>query len=257
MTAQSGQLRRGLLVILAIVLVAGAGIVWLLRPKPAPSGATTASATPGPVEPAASPSRTAVPADDPAQVAQLADQIDGLVKALEAMERDIPRDTFDPQAVADRAGNDAAMLFEWVRDNTAWVPYRGALRGPVGLLMDRTGNSLDRSLLLAELLRRSGHTVRLARATLPQALAQELLAKVRTSSAASQPVALPDSQIDSAIKAQAQKYGLVEDRWTKLKTMQLPGPELRMTKARVSSTAAGDRYMVTPSQMKTVRRAGS
>ena len=40
-----------------------------------------------------------------------------------------PRDTFDPQVIVDNVGKDPAKLFEWVRDNTYLVPYRGALRG--------------------------------------------------------------------------------------------------------------------------------
>ena len=72
-----------------------------------------------------------------------------------AAEKEIPRDTFDPQAIIDKVGKDPNKLFEWVRDNTYWVPYRGMLRGHVGVLMDRVGSSLDRSLLLAELLRRA------------------------------------------------------------------------------------------------------
>jgi rhodanese-related sulfurtransferase len=63
-----------------------------------------------------------------------------------------------------------------VHDQTRLVPYRGALRGAVGVLMDRQGNSLDRALLLAELLRKSGHAVRLARATLTEEQAGRILA---------------------------------------------------------------------------------
>jgi hypothetical protein len=50
--------------------------------------------------------------------------------------------------VVEQLGRDPQVLFEWVRDNTWWIPYRGVLRGPAGVLMDRLGNSLDRSLLL-------------------------------------------------------------------------------------------------------------
>ena len=90
-----------------------------------------------------------------------------------------PRDTFDPKAIVEKVGNDPAKLFEWVRDNTYWVPYRGSLRGPIGVLMDRLGNSLDRALLLAELLRTAGHQARLVCAELSEAQAKELLLKLR------------------------------------------------------------------------------
>ncbi|MBI4862197.1 MAG: hypothetical protein HY815_18355 [Candidatus Riflebacteria bacterium] len=96
--------------------------------------------------------------------------------ALEAVVKDIPRDTFDPGAVLEKAGRDPSRLFEWVRDNTNWVPYRGALRGPVGVLMDRVGSHLDRALLLAELLRQAKYQVRLARGGLSRETAAQLLA---------------------------------------------------------------------------------
>ncbi len=72
---------------------------------------------------------------------------------------------------------DQAVAF--VRDATNLVPYRGSLRGSRGVLMDRRGNSLDRAILLAELLRRSGIPVKLCNATLAERQAAQLLATVR------------------------------------------------------------------------------
>ena len=108
-----------------------------------------------------------------------ADTLERLFKALEAADRDGPRETFDAAAIVKTVGRDPAKLFEWVRDNTHWVPYRGALRGPAGVLMDRVGNSIDRSLLLAELLRGAGQEGQLMRATLTDEQARAILGKVR------------------------------------------------------------------------------
>ena len=83
---------------------------------------------------------------------------------LEKALRATPCERFDPQAVVELVGRAPEKLAAWVRDNTALFPYRGALRGPVGTLMDRGGNSLDRSLLLAELLQAIGQETRLANA---------------------------------------------------------------------------------------------
>ena len=91
----------------------------------------------------------------------------------------IPADTFDPLAVVTKIGAHPDELFAWVRDNTRWLPYRGALRGPVGVLMDRGGNSLDRSLLLAEFYSHTGTTVRLAHANLSPDQAKALYEKLR------------------------------------------------------------------------------
>jgi hypothetical protein len=60
-------------------------------------------------------------------------------------------------------------ILEFVRKEIAWIPYSGVLRGAYGALQSRSGNSVDRSLLLAELLRASGRTVRFARGKLDEA----------------------------------------------------------------------------------------
>ena len=98
-------------------------------------------------------------------------------EALEELSREMPRETFEAAAVVRQVGGEPKALLAWVRDHTFWVPYRGALRGPAGVLMDRLGNSLDRASLLAELLRAAGRNARLARAELNEAAARELLAK--------------------------------------------------------------------------------
>jgi hypothetical protein len=97
------------------------------------------------------------------------------LRAIENGERESPRDRWDPDYVVQMVGRDPQRLFEWVRDETSWIPYRGVLRGPVGVLMDRQGNSLDRALLLATLLQKAGHTVRLAHGELPVSRAIEIM----------------------------------------------------------------------------------
>ena len=96
------------------------------------------------------------------EIDRAVEKLERLFDALEDIAKEIPRDAFDPQAIVDKVGRDPIALFEWVRDNTYLVPYRGVLRGPIGVLMDRKGNSLDRALLLHQLLVRAGHVVRLA-----------------------------------------------------------------------------------------------
>ncbi len=108
-----------------------------------------------------------------------ADKLDRYFQTLEELNKDIPRDAFDPQAILDKVGMNPEALFLWVRDNTYLVPYRGVLRGPIGVLMDRYGNSLDRALLLHELLRLAGQQVRLAQGKLSEKKARELLEKAQ------------------------------------------------------------------------------
>jgi hypothetical protein len=110
---------------------------------------------------------------------QTAAQLDKLFPMLEQAEKQIPRDTFDPQPIVDKIGKDPRKIFEWVRDNTYFVPYRGLLRGDKGVLMDRLGNSLDRAMLLYALLGFVNQPARMVRGTLTEAQASEVLAKVR------------------------------------------------------------------------------
>jgi hypothetical protein len=115
----------------------------------------------------------------PESLKSFADQLDLMFPILQETHREIPHDRFDPAALIEQVGRDPVKLFEWVRDQTTWIGYQGSLRGAAGVLQDRLGNSLDRSLLLAELLHEVGQRVRLARAALPEDQAKGLLEKVR------------------------------------------------------------------------------
>ena len=89
----------------------------------------------------------------PESLEKLLGEIEGLVARS-------PRDRIDPAAVVDPS-RDPEKILAWVRANTRMVAYEGSLKGPLGVLMDRHGNSLDRALLLARLLELSGHEVRI------------------------------------------------------------------------------------------------
>ena len=108
-----------------------------------------------------------------------ATDLTALVDLIVAEAGKLPRGQFDPAALAQELGKDPRAHFEWVRDNTWWAPYRGLLRGSKGVMLDRVGSNLDRAVLLGDLLRRSGHTVRLAHTELSAADAKQLMDKVR------------------------------------------------------------------------------
>lgn len=96
---------------------------------------------------------------------QLAENKEKLAKAydeLAAADSRVPRESFDPAAVLEAEGRDPAALLAWVKKNVQPLPYSGALKGVSGTMLDRAGSSLDRTLLLAELLKQSGNEVRLA-----------------------------------------------------------------------------------------------
>jgi hypothetical protein len=153
------------------------------------------------------PASTASPEQPAQRYNQVADSLTKLANAFSAIDRDLPRDTFSLQTVVNANGSEPDRIFGWVRDNTAYVPYRGALRGPVGVLMDRSGNSLDRSLLLAKLLQLAGQQVRLAHGRLPDVLAESLLKKVWDDPASAPPAHAAEFD-DAAISQAAAKYGL-------------------------------------------------
>jgi len=110
---------------------------------------------------------------------KMADAQDRYFQALGELIEEIPRDTFDPQTVVDKVGKAPEALFQWVKDNTDFIPYQGALRGPIGVLMERRGNSLDRALLLNRLLSLAGYRVRFARRDLAQVDEQRIMEGVR------------------------------------------------------------------------------
>jgi hypothetical protein len=155
----------------------------------------------------------AVQETSPTQMAQTEDKLKKLFQALEGAARDIPRETFDTKAVIEHVGRDPIKLFHWVRDETVLVPYRGALRGPQGVLMDRLGNSLDRALLLCEFLRLAGHQVRLARAALSEEQASQVLRNARAMpqggvpTAPTRPRQAPDELV-KRMELYAQQYQL-------------------------------------------------
>lgn len=107
------------------------------------------------------------------------EQRNAVLSILPKAAADIPRDTFAAEAVVRKVGSDPGKLLAWVRDNTEWLPYRGVLKGATGVLMDGSGSNADRAVLLAELLRQAGHSVRLARATLSPERARTVLGELR------------------------------------------------------------------------------
>jgi hypothetical protein len=162
--------------------------------------------------------------------------------ALEAISAEVPRGTFDPQAIVEKAGRDPAKLFEWVRDETLWVPYLGELRGPAGVLMDRVGNSLDRSLLLAELLRLAGHKVRLAHASLTEQQAGELLSRLRAAPKGG--LVTPGEDVSDAaverVTKKVRELGFPEE------SLKGPSPEVQRESAQRLARATEGLSKVTP-----------
>jgi hypothetical protein len=144
---------------------------------------------------------------DKATMADVSSWLERVFSETEAADRLVSRETFDIGVVVKESGANRDKLFTWVRDKTSLVPYRGVLRGPVGVLMDRRGNSLDRALLLSELLRAAGITVRLAHATLSTEQAVSLLNGARPL-ARRQSLPRQPAQTADSVSAYAASYKL-------------------------------------------------
>jgi hypothetical protein len=73
---------------------------------------------------------------------------------------------------------DLDTIFRFVADEVAYEPYPGILRGALGTLEARAGNSADKALLLAALLDASLIPVRFARGPMEEAAAAQLTASL-------------------------------------------------------------------------------
>jgi hypothetical protein len=132
--------------------------------------------------PSADGSQPSADSTDPADntpIGEAVRNINSILDSIEADHKKLPHREFDPAALATALGTDPKTHYQWVHDHTRWVPYAGLLRGARGVLLDRVGSSVDRAVLLGDLLRRAGHEVRLAHATLTPGEAADLLAGMK------------------------------------------------------------------------------
>lgn len=121
---------------------------------------------------AALPMCPGAPGMDEEQAAESARALEQQILTLDRVTRNayqaLPFEEFQLAAVQRDLGEVPLEIFEWVRDETRWLPYAGALRGAEGVLLDRSGSSLDRALLLVALLEEAGHVARLVKTELDE-----------------------------------------------------------------------------------------
>lgn len=87
---------------------------------------------------------------------------------------------------------DVETIFRFVADEIRYEPYVGILRGPLGTLQARAGNSADQALLLAALLDDSLVPYRFARGTLDEAASAALVGSITTDAAEARHIAEED-----------------------------------------------------------------
>lgn len=177
----------------AIALCMGFMIAFAAVRMPADDvSAATASATDIPTATAtpiatSSPTPTATPAGltegrenpspDEAGYKQASEKLTRLYAGLDVFNSKIDRTLFEVDALADRLGSDPVAMFHFVRDEIRYEPYPGLLRGELGALLSRAGNSLDRSLLLIALLQKAGLKTQIASGQLTVQQAQLLISR--------------------------------------------------------------------------------
>jgi hypothetical protein len=94
-----------------------------------------------------------------------------------------PRDAFDVDALSAKLTTPEAA-FAYVRDEIAYEPYTGVMKGAAGALLTHGANDYDRALLLAKLLEVQGIEAKVVRGTLSAAAAQALVDQVPSRPAA-------------------------------------------------------------------------
>ena len=99
---------------------------------------------------------------------------EGVIPEAEAWLAAQPRDAYDLEALAAKLTT-PQEAFAYVRDQIAYEPYRGVMKGAAGALLTHGANDCDRALLLARLLAAQGLEVKLVRATLPPTAARALM----------------------------------------------------------------------------------
>jgi hypothetical protein len=106
---------------------------------------------------------------------------------------------FDPDERLLDLAFDPDAIVAFVRDEIAFHPYEGLLRGVRGTLMSGAGNSVDQAVLLAYLLQSAGFEARLARGTLDADGIREML--LRTA------VAKTDADLSSGLSKVEEVFG--------------------------------------------------
>lgn len=93
----------------------------------------------------------------------------------------IDRNQIDLDELLTSLDFDAETIARFVREKVAFQQYEGLLRGALGTLLSRAGNSLDQSVLLATLLKDAGYEARISRATLSKPMADALMQRIQKS----------------------------------------------------------------------------
>jgi hypothetical protein len=121
---------------------------------------------------------------------------------------------YDPWLRTGELGPGVEPAFRWVRDHVRFESYSGAFRGAKGAYIARAANAVDRSLLLAELLKAKGFKTRFVTGRLSAARAEALFDRIFEPDAGAVASAANDSpqrrELITRIAARARRdYGVL------------------------------------------------
>jgi len=102
-------------------------------------------------------------------------QLQNAILTLKEIKSLIKRSEFELNPLLEALDFDGDEIAKFVASEIDFQQYPGVLRGAVGTLMSRAGNSADQALLLATLLNNAGYESRIARTTLDLATASQLI----------------------------------------------------------------------------------
>lgn len=145
---------------------------------PAP-GQRSENVLQAPANPRGTPAGTTTPGaptpKSPASLAPKSDPVTEIKNATADLKAAIDYSQIDVGTQLSKIGKDPRAIAAFVQNEIRYEPYMGALRGARGTLLARAGNSLDRALLLSEMLRSAGYATRFAEGSLSESQATQLV----------------------------------------------------------------------------------
>lgn len=118
---------------------------------------------------------------------QALQNLQSYMRFIGSLRAQLDRTQFDTDALLDELDYDLEKIEGFVRGEIGFEPYGGLLRGPLGTLLARGGNTLDQAVLLAKLLNDAGYETRVAHCQIDRSQATRLLAQISKSQPSTSP----------------------------------------------------------------------
>lgn len=99
-----------------------------------------------------------------------------IVRELDALQKEA-LSAFEPDTIIDNADFDAEEIIAFMREQIAYHPYAGVLRGVRGTLVSRAGNAHDQAITLASLLKSGGYEAQVLYGALSSEQARTLVSE--------------------------------------------------------------------------------